>query len=156
MDTKNKLLNGSGFAAAWERVTPDSRGVTTWSVPDSAGVVVVNLEGAATRLGLRLLVRVLSQVRRDSPRARVIVDLPGFLTRSGSGHLPPPSAPTRLRWEGLDKTGAGKVNIAHLKQLGWAVDEDSWLASRPELRAASGVPICHGVDGTRVLRLVAC
>lgn len=156
MEAKRHMLASSSFARAWQGVQSEGRSVSTWTVPDAEGHVVVNLEGAATRLGLRLLVRVLGQIRRDSPRARVILDLPGFLTRTGSGNLPPPTAPTRLRWEGLHATGAGKVAVAHLKQLGWRVDEDSWFASRPELRASSGVAICHGVDGMRVLRLVAC
>jgi hypothetical protein len=156
IEAKRRLLATSSFVRAWQRVTTEGRGITTWTVPDADGLVLVNLEGAATRLGLRLLVRVLGQIRRDSPRARVILDLPGFLTRTGSGHLPPPTAPTRLRWEGLHNTGAGKVAVAHFKQLGWGIDEDTWMASRPELRAASGVAICHGVEGIRVLRLVAC
>ena len=156
IQAKHQMLASSSFARAWQNVSSEAQPVTSWTVPDAEGHVVVNLEGAATRLGLRLLVRVLGQIRRDSPRARVILDLPGFLTRTGSGHLPPPTAPTRLRWEGLHTTGAGRVAVAHLKQLGWRVDEDSWFASRPELRASSGVAICHGVDGARVLRLVAC
>jgi len=156
VEMKCKLLETSSFAGAWQRVTSEGRGITSWTVPDADGAVVVNLEGAATRLGLRMLTRVLGQIRRDSPRARVILDLPGFLTRTGVGHLPPPTAPTRLRWEGLHHTGAGKVAVAHFKQLGWDVDEDTWLASRPELRGASGAALCHGVEGIRVLRLVAC
>lgn len=156
MAAKRHMLASSSFARAWQAVQSEARPISSWTVAEEDGRVVVNLEGTASRLGLRMLVRVLSQIRRDCPRARVIVDLPGFLTRSGSGHLPPPTAPTRLRWEGLHGTGAGKVSTTHLNQLGWKVDEDFWLASRPELRASSGVPICFGVDGARVLRLVAC
>lgn len=156
MEAKGQMLASSSFAHSWQGVQQEGASIEQWTVPDTEGRVVVNLEGAATRLGLRLLVRVLGQIRRDSPRARVIMDLPAFLTRTGSGHLPPPTAPTRLRWEGLGNTGAGKVAVGHLRQIGWQIDEDDWLASRPELRASSGVAICHGVDGVRVLRLVAC
>ena len=156
VEAKKSLMDESTFAASWARVRIEGSDIIRWTVPDAQGDVIVNLEGAATRLGLRLLVRVLAQIRRDCPRARVIVDFPGFLTRTGSGHLPPPTAPSRLRWEGLHETGAGKITNGHLRQMGWAVDEDIWIASRPELRAPSGVSICDGVDGIRVLRLTAC
>ncbi len=156
LQAKDEILSVSTFENTWAHVSAQPALAADWTAIEGEGQPVVNLEGAATRLGLRMLVRVLGQIRRDCPRAHVIVDLPGFLTRTGSGHLPPPTTAKRLRWEGLHRTGAGKVGIGHLRQLGWEVDEDVWLASRPELRAQSGVAICPGVDGTRVLRLVAC
>ena len=156
MRTKNEILSASTFQNTWSNVTTQSAHAADWSAIDGEGQPVVNLEGAATRLGLRKLVRVLGQIRRDCSRAHVILDLPGFLTRTGSGYLPPPTSAKRLRWEGLRRTGAGKVGTDHFRQLGWTIDEDVWLMSRPELRTQSGVTICPGVDGARVVRLVAC
>lgn len=153
---KNAMLRHSNFVDEWSRVEQVALPVHDWTMKPSTGLPVVNLEGAATRIGLRLLVRVLGAIRRDCPQARVILDLPNFLNRTGSGTLPPPTGPTRLRWENLDRTGAGRIEVGHLRELGWSVDEDLWLVSRPELRAANGVTICPGVEGLRVLRLVAC
>ena len=48
-----------------------------------------------------------------------------------------------MRWEGLDKTGAGKVNIAHLKQLGWAVDENGAPTTDPD-EALKGALVSAG------------
>lgn len=156
LTAKSNMLAHSGFQEAWSEVEQRPMSPMDWTLQTSVGVPVVNLEGAATRIGLRLLVHVLGAIRRDCPQARVIIDLPNFLNRTGSGALAPPTGPPRLRWENLDRTGAGRIEVGHLRRLGWTIDEDLWLVSRPELRAANGVAICPGIEGLRVLRLIAC
>jgi len=156
LTAKSDMLAHSSFQEAWSEVEQRPMSPMKWTLQTSTGVPVVNLEGAATRIGLRLLVQVLGAIRRDCPKARVIIDLPNFLNRTGSGALAPPTGPPRLRWENLDRTGAGRIEVGHLRQMGWTIDEDLWLVSRPELRAANGVAICPGIEGLRVLRLIAC
>jgi O-methyltransferase involved in polyketide biosynthesis len=150
---KHQALSTSSFAAAWEgvqRVAALEDGWRVDPVPGAATTVV--LEGVASRVGLEGLKRVLVRLRADVPDARVLVDLPGILHASSSAQAVAVGV-ARSRWMSPQGTGAAALQGRDLRRLGWVVDDDVWLAARPELRAPSGVAVCAGMEALRVMSL---
>lgn len=151
---KNEALADSSFAGIWDLVHRVPVREDRWTVHDPTDdPTLLILEGVASRLGVEGLKRLLGRVRLDVPHAHVLVDLPGVLQATTT-------APTvaigssRTRWSSPNGTGASSLHLRDLRRLGWRPHEDSWLASRPELRAPSGMAICSGMEALRVLHLV--
>ncbi len=154
LEFKNGALADSSFAGVWDLVRRLPLREDRWTVHETSGdPTLVILEGVASRLGVEGLKRLLGRIRHDAPHAHVLVDLPGVLQTSNA-------APTvaigssRTRWSSPNGTGASSVHLRDLRRLGWRPHEDSWFASRPELRAPSGMAICSGMEALRVLHLV--
>jgi O-methyltransferase involved in polyketide biosynthesis len=160
MEFKNAALTDSSFAQAWNRIERVPVSEDRWTVHDGAssmssdGTLVV-VEGVAARLGVDSLKRLLGRIRRDAPNARVIVDLPGIVQSTQGGNVGAPIGSGRTRWGSPVATGATAIRATDLERLGWRVDDDVWLAARPELRAPSGMAICVGMEALRVMKLVA-
>lgn len=153
MDFKNHALADSTFSNVWQKIQRIPVREDRWTVHDgSSKHTLVVIEGVAARLGIDSVKRLLGRVRRDAPNARVVVDLPGILQ---SPHSPGNTVGnTRTRWGSPAGTTAGAVHAADLERLGWRIEEDVWLAARPELRAPSGMAICAGMEALRVMKLV--
>lgn len=154
MRLKHRLLSGSTFAEAWSDIRHEGSEAADWGIRDAAAArPLVVLEGAAARLGAEELEALLARLRRQAPTARVILDLPGFLTNDPADPRPPSEPLFRARWSALDGIAARALSRARTAELGWRVVEDQRFAARPELRAPSGLPMCPAVDGFRALRL---
>jgi O-methyltransferase involved in polyketide biosynthesis len=155
IDFKNAALGASTFSSAWQRIQRVPSREDKWTVQDAAGdVTLVVLEGVASRLGLEGVKRMLGRVRRDAPNARVVVDLPGILQSAASSGPAIAISSSATRWSSPEATSAAALDGADIVRLGWKVEEDVWLAGRPELRAPSGMPLCAGMEPLRVLKLV--
>lgn len=150
---KSKALEHSRYSEEWRRVESMPLAQEMWTVPDTtAPNTLVSLEGVAARLGVEGLRRLLGRIRKDAPSARVIVDLPGILHHdAGTTYVMSRVGPV---WGAPGATSAAALGRTALRRLGWAVTEDVWLAARPELRAASGMTQCAGMDALRVMALV--
>lgn len=150
---KQKALDSSRYAEEWRRVSCVPLPQEAWTVPDTtAPNTLVSLEGVAARIGVEGLRRLLGRVRKDAPTARVIVDLPGILhTDAGTTYVMSRVGPV---WGSAGATSAAALSRAVLRRLGWSVLEDVWLSARPELRAASGMSQCAGMDAVRVMTLI--
>jgi O-methyltransferase involved in polyketide biosynthesis len=157
MEFKDAALTGSSFAQAWKRIERVPVSEDRWTVHDSASQeTLVVVEGVAARLGIDSLKRLLGRIRRDAPNARVIVDLPGILQAQGAANsVGAPIGSGRTRWGSPVASGAAAIRSTDLERLGWRVDDDVWLAARPELRAPSGMAICVGMEALRVMKLAA-
>lgn len=150
---KHQALAASSFAGAWEGVQQVAAPEEGWRAePATGAATTVVLEGVASRVGLEGLKRVLARLRADVPGARVLVDLPGILHASSSAQAVAVGV-ARSRWMSPHGTGAAALQDRDLQRLGWQVDDDVWLAARPELRAPSGVAVCAGMEALRVLSL---
>lgn len=151
---KDRLLSSSSFAEAWSVIEREGSVRERWNIADDGqSRPLVVLEGTATRLGADGLLALLARIRRQAPRAHVILDVPGFLGPGPMASRPAAAGTARVRWLSALSTGAAIVPVRALTELGYEVQEDFWLAARPELRAPSGMPICPGMEACRVLRL---
>jgi O-methyltransferase involved in polyketide biosynthesis len=154
MDFKNHALADSTFSNAWQRIQRIPVREERWTVQDgSSKHILVVLEGVAARLGIDIAKRILTRIRRDAPNARVVLDLPGILQSTQN----PGGAPigARTRWASPAATSAASLTGIELERIGWRIEEDVWLAARPELRAPSGMAMCSGMEALRVIRLSA-
>ncbi|MEQ1566401.1 MAG: hypothetical protein ABMA64_12240 [Myxococcota bacterium] len=156
LESKDALLSRSNFSGGWQRVQRVAEREERWTVQDTTGdVPLVVLEGVAARLGVESVKRMLGRVRRDAPNARVVVDLPGILQPTDAVGPPLAATASGTRWIDPDTTSAAALERSALIRLGWRIEEDVWLAGRPELRAPSGMAVCPGVEPLRVLKLSA-
>lgn len=156
IDFKNAALSASNFNGAWQRIQRVPVREDRWTVQDAAGdVTLVVLEGVASRLGLESVKRMLGRVARDAPNARVVVDLPGILQAAATTGPTIAVSSSATRWTNPRATSCGELDGLDLARLGWRVEEDVWLAGRPELRAPSGMAVCPGLEPLRVLKLIA-
>lgn len=156
MDFKNHALADSSFANVWQRIHRVPVKEERWTVHDgSSKHTLVVIEGVAARLGLESVKRLLGRVRRDAPNARVVLDLPGILQTAHTTGVGSTLGNPRTRWASPAATSAAAIHGRELERLGWRVEEDVWLAARPELRAPSGMAICAGMEALRVMKLSA-
>lgn len=151
---KEQALADSTFAGHWGAIQRDALTEAAWAVPPSDAPTLVVLEGVAVRLGVDGLVRLLTQIREDRPRATVLVDLPGMIQTQPTVGAALAVGSNRSRWTSAAATGAASLDRRRIRRLGWSVRDDLWMAGRPELRAPSGLAICSGVEAYRILRLV--
>ena len=153
---KSKLLEESSFRASWKAI--EARGLPTdsWTVRTRGHGNLVVLEGASTRLPPRALRDLLRRIRSDAPNARVILDLPSFVSMLHSNtNLPRDAAGAEI--ESADEVdNPYRWSRNFLRRLGWEVREDHWLTSRPMLEAGGyGLPELPGMEALRVVRLRA-
>lgn len=154
LEFKDALLSASSFAPHWKRVHRVAAAEEAWTLPrPGTDQTIAVLEGASTRMGRRALKATLARIREAAPGARVIVDLPGFMGAGPGAARPAAVAAMRTRWASAAASGAAAVTRSEFEALGFRVLDDVWFAARPELRGASGVAMCAGMEAFRVLRL---
>lgn len=147
LDYKAGLLTDSPHATAWRSVTTRAVSEAEWPGADLPDARLVVLEGASTRLGGRGFRVLLARLRRALPDARLLVDIPGFLT-SATG-----SSQGGASWEPFGQHGPAHLTREELAQYGLEIDEDLVLAGRPDLRLAFNGTRCPGMEPLRVLVL---
>jgi O-methyltransferase involved in polyketide biosynthesis len=152
---KDALLAESSFHKSWQTIESRRMEAETWTVKTRGHGNLVVLEGAATRLPPRELRDLLRRIRSDAPNARVILDLPSFVSMLHSNaDLPRDAAGAEIESQDeVDNPYRWSRNF--LRKLGWEVTEDLWLTSRPMLEAGYGLPELPGMEAFRVLRLRA-
>jgi hypothetical protein len=89
----------------------------------------------------------LGRLRRALPDARLLVDVPGFLT-SATG-----SSQGGANWEPFGRTGPAHFTPEDLALYGLEIEEDAVFSGRPDLRLAFNGTRCPGMEPLRVLVL---
>lgn len=153
---KESLLEGSTYDAAWRAV--DRRGLVpdAWTVePARSRNTVIVLEGVSTRLEPEALRDLLERLRKAAPRAKLLLDLPGYVSMlHAPGDVPAEASGAEWAPDGADAvSNPYRWSRNLLRQMGWEVEEDVWLAARPHLRTPSGETLCSGMEALRLLRL---
>ncbi|MCA9566625.1 MAG: class I SAM-dependent methyltransferase [Myxococcales bacterium] len=156
LEVKAALLSESSFRTSWRAIERRAMPEDGWTVQTRGHGNLVVLEGASTRLPPRKLRDLLRRIRSDAPNARVILDLPSFVSMLHSkAALPRDAAGAEIEGkEEVDNPYRWSRNF--LRRLGWEVREDLWLTSRPMLESTGlGLPELPGMEALRIVRLRA-
>lgn len=156
LDLKATLLEESSFRASWNAIDRRALPEEDWTVQTRGHGNLVVLEGASTRLAPDRLRDLLRRIRSDAPNARVILDLPSFVSMLHSNTALPKDAAGAEIGTGSELDNPYRWSRNFFKKLGWEVREDLWLTSRPMLETIGfGLPGLPGMEAFRVLRLRA-
>jgi O-methyltransferase involved in polyketide biosynthesis len=155
LEVKRTLLAESSFNSSWTSIESRPMDEDTWTVQTRGHGNLVVLEGAATRLKPQQLHDLLRRIRSDAPNARIILDIPSFVSMLHSdASLPRDAAGAEIESSNeVDNPYRWSRNF--LRRIGWEVTEDIWLTSRPMLEGGYGLPELPGMEAFRVLRMRA-
>lgn len=156
LDVKNWLLERSTYRKAWGEIEQRPLQPSEWTVRTRGHGNLVCLEGASTRLPPRQLHDLLRRIRQDAPNARVILDIPSFVSMLHSGRALPRDASGAELGEESALDNPFRWRHKFFRKMGWDVREDIWLTSRPTVDPLlPGLGELPGMEGFRVLRLRA-
>ncbi len=150
---KSALLEESTYRTAWSGIHSLPLEEDAWTVRSHGNANLVVLEGASTRLPPRRFRDLLRRLRNDAPNARVILDLPSFVSMLHSSAVLPRDAAGAEIESPHEVDNPYRWSRGFFRRLGWEILEDQWLTSRPVLDAASGMPALPGMEALRVVRM---
>lgn len=156
LSVKHGLLERSSYRQSWKDIEARPMAERDWTVRTRGHGNLVCLEGASTRLAPGELRDLLRRIRADAPNARVILDIPSFVSMLHSEAELPRDA------SGAELDGTSELDNPfrwrhkYFRTLGWEVREDLWLTGRPTVDPLiPGMGELPGMEGFRVLRLRA-
>jgi O-methyltransferase involved in polyketide biosynthesis len=156
LQVKSGLLERSSFRRSWKEIEQHPQSDAEWTVRTRGHGNLVCLEGASTRLNPRALHDLLRRIRQDAPNARVILDIPSFVSMLHSGAALPKGATGAELGSEEELNNPFRWRHNYFRGLGWEVREDQWLTSRPMVDPAiPGLSSLPGMEAFRVLRLRA-
>lgn len=156
LSVKHSLLEKSTFKKSWSQIGVRALPPGQWTVRTRGHGNLVCLEGASTRLGPAAFRDLLVRIRADAPNARVILDIPSFVSMLHSAAALPRGA-SGAELESEDELdNPYRWRHKYFYELGWNVTEDTWLTGRPAVDPMiAGFRELPGMEGFRVMRLRA-
>ena len=152
---KSALLEESSFCGTWREIERRSHNIEDWTVQTRGHGNLVVLEGVSTRLSPANFRDLLRRIRSDAPNARIIVDIPCFVSLLHS-HTDLPKGASGAELESTEELdNPYRWSRKFFRDVGWEVREDVWLTSRPTLEPTATIQGLPGMEAFRVLRLVA-
>lgn len=156
LELKNSLLERSTYRGAWGEIERRPLEPTDWTVRTRGHGNLVCLEGTSTRLPPQQLYDLLVRIRQDAPNARVILDIPSFVSMLHSDQALPRDASGAELGEETELENPFRWRHKYFRKLGWEVREDLWITGRPSVDPLlPGLGEVPGMEGFRVLRLRA-
>ena len=156
LEVKSELLERSSYRQSWREIEVWPLVETEWTVRTRGHANLVCMEGASTRLAPADLRDLLRRIRKDAPNARVILDIPSFVSMLHSRTALPRAASGAELGTAAELDNPYRWRHKYFRTLGWDVREDLWLTGRPTVDPLiPGLGEVPGMEGIRILRLRA-